>query len=288
MKKFPVGLSFDVDGETLWTSRSHECIKHPCQLSMGSYGLNEGIPRILKLLAKYNIKATFFIVGATAEKYPDSIKCIAKAGHELGNHSWTHTHPDHFNTKEEEKEELVRTCEIIYRLTGIIPTGYRSPAAEFSKYTVEILDEMGFTWESSMMDWDRMVPLKVFGQESNVLHIPFHWRWDDAPFWMYGRDAPGKAMQSLSAVKENWFAEFDGVYNEFMEDATEERKNACFMLTCHPQLIGQIGKLGVLESFIQYILGKPNSVFMTGQEMVDYYKSKNSYPFKKVANNLSN
>lgn len=280
-KLFPVGLSFDVDGETLWTSRDPECAKHPCQLSMGAYGLNEGVPRILKMLEKNDIKATFFIVGATAEKYPDKIKAIADAGHELGNHSWTHTHPKRFNSKEEERDELERTAEIITRLTGQTPTGYRSPAAEFSLHTVEILDEMGFSWEGSMMDWDRMVPLKAFGYESNVLHIPFHWRWDDAPFWMYGLDAPGKAMAPLSAVQENWFEEFDGVYEEFMEDDTGERKNACFMLTCHPQISGQIGKLRVLQRFVDHIKEKPGVVFMTGQEMVDYYKTMNPYPFVK-------
>lgn len=280
-KFFPVGLSFDVDGETLWTSRDPECCKHPCQLSMGAYGLNEGVPRILKMLDKYGIKATFFIVGETAEKYPEKIKEIAAHGHELGNHSWTHTHPKRFETREAEKDELVRTAELIYKLTGQTPTGYRSPAAEFSLNTVSILDEMGFTYESSMMHWDRMVPLSAFGVDSNVLHIPFHWRWDDAPFWMYGLDAPGKAMQPLSAVQECWFSEFDGVYEEFMEDETGERKNAAFMLCCHPQISGQIGKLKVVENLIKHIKERPNVKFMTGQEMVDYYRSMNDYPFKK-------
>ncbi len=274
-KPFPVGLSFDVDGETLWTARDPENINRPVQLSMGAYGPIEGVPRILKLLEKYELPASFFIPGMIGEKYPDVVRRIDAMGHEIGNHGYSHTHPHKFTEEGAERDELFRTSDILEKLTGKVPKGYRSPAWEFSPRTVSLIQELGIDWSSNMMHTDQIHMLQVFDQKTDIVDIPVSWMLDDAAYWLYSVLLVGKSMQPLAAVEEYWKTEFEVLYTEYMEDTIGERKNACYMLTCHPQVIGRPARMRVLENVIRFILSFPNVRFMTGAEMRDMYKAEN-------------
>ena len=79
-------LSFDFDAISAMVARG---MKTPTAISRGEFGA-VAVPRILALLEKYDIKSTFFIPGLTLETYPDMVKKIAAAGHEIGHHGWTH------------------------------------------------------------------------------------------------------------------------------------------------------------------------------------------------------
>ncbi|MDR2076994.1 MAG: polysaccharide deacetylase [Desulfovibrio sp.] len=271
-KSFPVGLSFDVDGETLWTARDPENAKRPVQLSMGAYGLIEGVPRILKLLAKYELPASFFVPGMICERYPDVVRRIAGMGHEIGNHGYSHTHPHKFSAEDAERNELIRTSALIEKLSGKPPKGYRSPAWEFSPRTVNLLRELGIDWSSNMMHTDQIHRLEVFGQKTDIVEIPVSWMLDDAAYWLYSLLLVGKAMQPLAAVEEYWKTEFEELYREYMEDEAGERKNQCYMLTCHPQVIGRPARMKLLETVVCFIRSFPNVEFMTGAQMRDRYR----------------
>jgi peptidoglycan/xylan/chitin deacetylase (PgdA/CDA1 family) len=266
--KMPVVLTFDVDGETLWLCRDPDNAKRPVTLSLGRYGLIEGVPRILRLLERYEIPATFFVPGMIAERYTETIRGIADKGHEIGNHSYSHTYPDKLPSKEAEREELQRTNEILKKITGKIPDGYRSPAWEFSEHTLDILLEMGFKYSSNMMHTDRIGLLEVFGRKTKIVELPIHWVLDDAAFWLYSVRIVGKSMQPLAAVEDYWKAEFDGLYEEF---CSEKDSDICFVLTCHPQVIGRPARMKVLENVIRHIKGFPNIEFTTcGQAAKKY------------------
>ncbi len=254
--RFPIILSFDVDGETLWTARDPENERRPVQLSMGQYGPRVGVDRILDLLGKHGLRATFFVPGKTAERYGDIVKSIHDLGHEIANHSYSHRWPDSYKTKEEEKDELEKTSEVIYRLTKTTPIGYRSPAWEFSSHTVSILEEMGFTYSSNMMGCDEIHRLSVFDKKTDIVEIPVNWVLDDAAYWLYSVRTPGKSMQSLSAVLEYWQEEFTGMYEE-------EKRDNCFMLTCHPQVIGRPARMRLLDRFIRFIKDHSSVEFVT-------------------------
>src|SRR5690606_15779109 len=102
-----------------------------------------GAQRILALLRKHNIPATWFIPGHTLETYPQACQEILDAGHEIGNHGWLHISPAN-QSREEEEESLLRANESIRALTGQAPRGYRSPAWDLSAHTVELLIKHGF------------------------------------------------------------------------------------------------------------------------------------------------
>ncbi len=115
----------------------------------------DDIPEILKILEKYNAKATFFILGQWAKDNPDEVKMIAGAGHEIGTHS--NTHPDMAKISAEEiKTELLRSCEHIKNACGESPRLFRAPSGSYSSELIKIAAEMGFTtiqWDVDSRDW---------------------------------------------------------------------------------------------------------------------------------------
>lgn len=276
MKKMPVLLTFDVDGEMIWRCRDPENAERPVTLSLGHYGLNCGLPRILKMLKKYDVPATFFVPGMTAEMFPHVLPSILEAGvHEIGHHSYSHTYPDKFPSKEAEAEDYARASRIIEPVIGGKLKGYRSPAWEFSRGTLEILEDMGIEYSSNMMGSDRLEMLEIFGKKSNIVEIPIHWILDDAAFWLYSVRIAGKCMQPLGAVEDCWIKEFDGLYEEFLEE--EEQgvdSDIVFVLTCHPQVIGRPSRMTVLENVIRHIRTCPQVEFVTAGHAVEDYKRR--------------
>ena len=141
LKKHIVCLSFDFDALSIWISRE---MTSPLPLSRGEFGVI-GARRILGLLDKFDIKATWFIPGHTIETYPEACRDIHRAGHEIGNHGWTHRSPLQM-PKAEEEAELRRANETVRRLIGAYPTGYRSPVWDMSEHTVDLLLSLGFAY----------------------------------------------------------------------------------------------------------------------------------------------
>lgn len=274
--RLPVVLTFDLDGETLWRCRDPENANKPVTLSQGRYGPETGLPRILKLLDRYEIKATFFVPGFTAEQYPEKIKEIYHKGHEIGNHGWSHTYPADLPDYEAEFNEDKDCSDLIEKLTGKRPAGYRSPAWEFGKNTIDIMEKIGFTYSSNMMDTEEVRYLKTGERETDIVELPIHWTLDDAAFWLYSIVTPGKAMQSHLAVEEYWIEEFDALHEEFLDECEEKGDSRkCFVLTCHPQIIGRPAKMRVLDRVVCHMLNS-NAEFITAEKLSQRFRMK--YP----------
>lgn len=276
MKKFPVMFTFDVDGETLWKNRDPENANRPVTLSLGQYGVNRGLPRILKLLDKYEVPGTFFVPGMTALAYPQVVTGIEESGmHEIGHHSHIHKFPDLFPSKEAEAEDYAIASGVIEPMIGRKLTGYRSPAWEFSRNTLSILKDMGIRYSSNMMGTDCLDYLEVFGETSDIVEIPIHWILDDAAFWLYSVRIVGKSMQSLDNVERCWKDEFDGLYEEFMaEEESGIDSDMVFVLTCHPQIIGRPSRTKVMENLIKHIKQYPNVEFVTCKKAAEDFRAR--------------
>ena len=89
-KRIAVMMAFDLDAETMWTTHGDGSTAHMTNLSRGAYGPKQGVPRILDMLDVHQVKATFFIPGVIAEKYPLVVKEIARRGHDIGFHGYLH------------------------------------------------------------------------------------------------------------------------------------------------------------------------------------------------------
>jgi len=123
MPRAIVCLTFDFDAISGWIARG---MTSPGPISRGEFGPHVGVPRLLALLERHGIPTSWYIPGHTLETYPGECERVADAGHEIGHHGWTHRPPASL-TRDEERVELERANEAIYKLTGRYARGYRSP-----------------------------------------------------------------------------------------------------------------------------------------------------------------
>lgn len=142
-----------------------ETDKPQVSLSFDAAWGNEDTDEILKILKKYNIKVTFFMTGGWVEKYPDDVKKIAKAGHDLGNHSQNHKQMSQLSAAECTKE-IQSVNEKVKELTGITPTLFRPPYGDYNNTLVETVNQCGchcIQWNVDTLDIDCIKILqKVF------------------------------------------------------------------------------------------------------------------------------
>ncbi len=246
-KGFPLMLTFDLDAETMWTARDPAYAKRPILMSQGAYGWKVGIQRVLALLERYGIKATFFIPGLVAEQRPAVVHDVLARGHEVAHHSYSHRWIVNLRP-EEEREEMQKGMEVLTALTGRRPRGWRSPAAEFSAITLDLIREYGFDYSSNFFDDDSPYLLEIGGRRTDIVELPFRWVLDDAPFFQYSIVLPGRTLQAPSAVLEAWKSEFDVLYAE----------DRMMMVGMHPEIIGQPSRIKVLEGLIEHALAHPN------------------------------
>ena len=215
-------LTFDVDGVSGLINRFPQAPQHPSLMSLGEFGPRVGTPRILELLDKYNIKASFFIPGYVAEEYPALVRDIVRRGHEVGHHGYMHEPPSTLSPSEE-AEVLDKGIDILESLTGERPKGYRSPGWELSQHSLDYLSQRAFLYDSSLMEND--VPYFVESSHGRLVELPVQWFLDDVPYYVFlpvmGRRG---RLPGVEEVYENWAAEFDGAY----------RFGRAFMLTMHP------------------------------------------------------
>ena len=118
-------------------------------------GPSESTPSILRLLARHNAKATFFVCGHNAKRLPEILRAVAAAGHEIGNHTWSHPRLD-FASRATMREELHRTQAIIGDLTGRAPGLFRAPYGVRWLGLGSVQRELGLTgvmWTAIGKDW---------------------------------------------------------------------------------------------------------------------------------------
>ncbi|HEX9647420.1 MAG TPA: polysaccharide deacetylase [Alphaproteobacteria bacterium] len=274
MARHLVCLTFDFDALSGWIARG---LVTPTPISRGEFGV-VGAARLLALLAKHDIRATWFIPGVTIATYRDSCKAVVDAGHEIGNHGWTHVPPAKLS-RVEEAAGLARANEAIAALAGRAPQGYRSPSWDLSPHTVELLIEHGFAYESSMMGHDYL-PYRArkgdvialdeavsFGPETELVEMPISWSLDDYPHFEFVRTEttllPG--LMNARDVIENWIDDFTYMARHY--------EWGVLTYTCHPFVIGRGHRMLAFERLIE-ALKVQGAVFVTMAEAVAEWRAQ--------------
>lgn len=263
--KCAVAITINLDAEFFWLSLSSDCIDRPKTLSMGQYGMLRGLPRVLETLDKYNIKATFFIPGKVIELYPEHIKNIVSKGHEIALHGYEHENFA-FLTFEEQKKVFEKGIELVKKVTGKFPKGFRAPEGEFTMDTLNIAKRLGMEYSSNLSNDD--IPYFLKTDDGNLIEIPIHWALFDFPYFAFNyRPAFPKGqgrVANYTQVLNNWKNEYRGYYENGL----------CYVLQLDPQTIGTPGRIGLLEELIEEILSyKEKPWFATCEEISDYFKS---------------
>ena len=254
-----VCISFDVDTETCDLARGATA---PVPLSAGEFGAKQGMPRILALLDKHRIPASFYIPAVSAMMHPEVIPSIVKAGrHEIAVHGWIHESLPALDNEAEEQRLHDQSIEYLTKAAGRRPTGYRAPAWAFSRFTASQLARAGFLYDSSMMAMDEPYELLLDGKPAPLIELPVEWILDDAPY--LGRTG---TLPSPELVFKTYRDEFDHAYED----------RSYYMLTMHPRVIGHRSAMVHLEKLIAYIKSKPGVWIATAEQIANHVKKSAS------------
>jgi peptidoglycan/xylan/chitin deacetylase (PgdA/CDA1 family) len=275
MNKHIVCLTFDFDAISGFISRSQTS---PGWISRGEFGPRVGAPRLLALLKKHGIATSWYVPGHTIETYPDAVKAVVDAGHEIAHHGWTHRPPASLS-REHEEEELVRGNEAIRKISGQYARGYRSPSWDLSPHSVELMLKHGFVYDSSMMGDDytpyyarqgdviELEQAAVFGKPSDLVEMPIHWSTDDSPHFEFVRTEQSvrQGLKNAREVEDNWFSDF-----LYMREAVEW---GVLTYTCHPFIIGRGHRIMMLERLIER-MKEEGAVFQRIDETVEEFRQR--------------
>lgn len=257
--KVAVALSFDFDAET---NALRDNKISPGLFSQGEYAARTAIPRILALLDKYNIPASFFVPAVSALLHPDEIKEIVSRGrHEIGIHGWIHER-NSLLSEGEERELMKKSYETLEEITKKAPAGIRTPSWDFSQSTLTIIKELGLLYDSSLMADDRPYELLENGKPTGVVELPVEWLLDDYPYFGFSRYLSIRPHIKPMDVFSIWAAEFEKAHEE----------GTLFILTMHPKYIGHRSRIMMLEKLIQHILAYKNVWFATHEAIAQYVK----------------
>jgi peptidoglycan-N-acetylglucosamine deacetylase len=256
--KIAVGLSFDVDNATATLSTGNLDYEI---LSRGEYGAVDGLPRILRVLDRQQVPASFFIPAASAVLHPKVITDIQNATqkHEIGVHGWIHERLPLLNNEKEEQRLLDQSIETLTKMTGKRPIGYRAPSWKFSGWTMGQVKAAGFLYDSSLMASDDAYELLLDGKATGVVELPIERILDDSPY--FGSNADG-SNPSVGDVYEVFQSEFDVAYEE----------GGLYLLTMHPHMTGHRSRAAMLEKLIKYMKSKPGVWFATHEQIARHVK----------------
>jgi peptidoglycan/xylan/chitin deacetylase (PgdA/CDA1 family) len=253
-----VALSFDVDNATT-SLRSGDLGSEP--MTRGEYAAIDGIPRILRVLARQNVPASFYIPAVSALLHPQLIKEIQESGkHEIGVHGWIHEDLPALNNEKEEQRLLNQAIEALTTMTGRKPVGYRAPSWHFSQFTMKQIKDAGFLYDSSLMSSDDAYEISVDGQPTGVIELPIERIVDDAPY--FGNS--NGSLPSPALVEEIFQSEFDVAYDE----------GGLYVLTMHPNFTGHRSRAAALEKLIAHMKSKSGVWFATEEQIARYLKGE--------------
>ena len=235
-------LTFDLDAEAAVLTADINSIHRMSPMSHQSYGPLVGVPRILSILASHGVRATFFTPGYTAHRYPDVVRSIAEAGHEIAHHSYFHENT--IGMSEQVEAEMIDLgLQALRDIAGVRPLGYRAPMWEMNWHTPKLLADRGFLYDSSLMDADHPYVLAVpdSATQPSLVEIPVWWGLDDWEQYAFLPDLIGSGViESPAKVLEMWTLELEAMH----------RLGAAFTLCCHPFMSGRPARAEVLDRLL--------------------------------------
>ena len=213
-------------------------------MSHQSYGPKIAVPRLLAILARQDIQATFFIPGFTAESYPDVVRQIVDGGHEVAHHGYLHE-PMQGIDAATEASYIDRGLEALAKVAGVRPVGYRAPWWELNWHSPGLLADRGFLYDSSLLDGDAPYRFAVAADDPrDIIEIPVDWTLDDWEQYAFYPGVTGSGViESPAKVLEMWTLEAEAHHSQ----------GSCFVLTNHPFISGRPSKAVALEQLMERV-----------------------------------
>ncbi len=252
-------LTFDVDAESPILFEHPESAAWLDVMTHQAYGARTGIARLLRMLDRRAIRATFFIPGFSAERWPTICRAVRDAGHEIAHHGYLHEGA-HGASADEQEARILRGLASLDEILGVRPTGYRGPNWEMTYDTPAILARHGFVYDSGLMDADHPYVYAVDEQPgaATLIELPGHWALDDWEPYNYLPGITGSGVISSPAeVLARWTLELEALVAE----------GGLFMLTNHPFVSGRASRAVALERLVERAQSIDGLWIATGDEL---------------------
>ena len=238
--KCACAITFDIDADSLiHISKPDDSYQRLYPISMGRYGPDIAVPRILKTYERLDIKQSFFVPGWCLEQYAPLMENILKKGHEIGHHGLLHEDPVK-TIGNEQADAFLRALEIHKKICGRHPVGYRAPVYNITPQVVDLLVANKFLYDSSLMGDD--IPYRLKTRQGSLLEIPVHWGCDDwPPFAHYEEIGYMMPVKAPSVALNGFWEEFDAQYEH----------GGFFMLIVHPFLTGRLARWNLIDKWLE-------------------------------------
>ncbi|MGE0005985.1 MAG: polysaccharide deacetylase [Parvibaculaceae bacterium] len=260
-------ITVDMDSESGILFSNPEAAAHLDVLAQMAYGERTGVPRLLRILEKRGIRATFYIPGFVADRWPDAVREVADAGHEIGHHGYLHEYLTQVASDEVEERILLRGIDSLQKVTKLRPLGYRAPGFKMRHSTPSLLARHGFLYDSSLQDADVPYRLSASGERGapSIIEIPVQWQLDD---WLYYMALPGLrpgvTIRDPSEVYGIWAGEAEALANE----------GGVFNLTLHPFCSGRAARANAVDRMIATLMENERVWIATGAEIARHVQDQ--------------
>ena len=222
------------------------------------YGINEGGPRIIKLLDEYDIRATWTAAAVSLERAPYLAEAIARRDDETCSHGYRWIHQ--FRMDETEERQFIKNAVTsIEKTTGKRPLGWLSRYL-LTENTRRLLQEEGFLYH--MDDYSSDAPFwdTVNGSDEPMVIVPYALDSNDMKMWV----AP-------SYTPEAWLKYAKDTFDVLYEEGAEQPRMMSIGL--HLRIIGRPGRIWALKEFFEYIKSKPGVWFATRQDIAEHFQA---------------
>lgn len=253
-----VALSFDCDHEAYELGSGGRAVG---RLAWGEFGRRVGMPRILEVLRRHHVPASFFVPAVCAMIDPGEIQRILADGHEVGMHGWMHEDNSKLDAATE-RELALRARDLLAEQMGAVPVGFRSANWDLSPNTIAIVAELGLEYDSSMMADEACYELLLDGEPSGVVEVPVEWLRDDAVYLMFNRTPTTRPWTTPDEVF--------GIFKRELDAAWEER--GLFQLVMHPFVIGYRSRIWILQRLIEWAKEKGGVWFGSHAEVARWVR----------------
>ncbi|KAF2491071.1 polysaccharide deacetylase family protein-like protein [Lophium mytilinum] len=300
IRSIKIAVSIDFDAVSGWLGTGTSPENNLSDYSSGFFSALVGVPRLLKLFKRLEIadKTTWFVPMHSAESFPEQFKAILDSGCELGLHGYCHEGAPQL-TPDQERDVLEHCISIATKLSGKKPRGYRAPLYQLRETTIDLLEEHGFLYDSSLShhdskpyhiprlppitqpnftpeasakEWMHPLPQPESPTSTTLVEIPGSWYVEDMTplqFWPHTPNSQGYVDVRL--IERMWMDRFDILHSELAEQ--DEDELVVFPLILHPDTSGMAHVIGMIERILKWLQGWEDEVeFMTFETIAEIWK----------------
>ena len=219
------------------------------------YGMRVGMPRIMRMLAERNIKASAFMNAYCADIYPQCAEAMVAAGWEMAGHCFIQRS---LNAEPDEREVIEKSLKRLEALTGKKTRGWLGAGLGETFHTPDILRECGVEWLGDFFVDD--LPVWIRTKHGPLIGMPYTMELNDIPIWIVQNQASDDLYKRVAAMLE--------LFDEELKDNPK-----VLTMGLHPHLVGVPHRAGYFAKALDLLQARSDTVFVTGSEIADWFRA---------------